>query len=98
MTDLLMSGFVDTFRALYPDAAGRYTWWSYFRRARETNAGWRIDYFIVSERLREKLATRSFTATCTGPTTARWGWSWMCDVRIYCTAGRARTTDAVRPE
>ena len=55
MTDLLMSGFVDTFRALYPDAAGRYTWWSYFRRARETNAGWRIDYFIVSERLREKI-------------------------------------------
>lgn len=55
LTDLLMSGFVDTFRALYPDAVGRYTWWSYFRRARETNAGWRIDYFIVSERLRGKL-------------------------------------------
>ena len=56
MTDLLMSGFVDTFRALYPDAAGRYTWWSYFRRARETNAGWRIDYFLVSDRLRESVA------------------------------------------
>ena len=55
MTRLLNAGFVDTFRALYPDAAGRYTWWSYFRRARETNAGWRIDYFIVSERLREKI-------------------------------------------
>ena len=55
MTDLLMSGFVDTFRALYPDAAGRYTWWSYFRRARETNAGWRIDYFIVSNRIADKI-------------------------------------------
>lgn len=52
MTALLGSGFVDTFRALYPDATGAYTWWSYLRRARDTNAGWRIDYFIVSERLR----------------------------------------------
>ena len=57
MTDLLMSGFVDTFRALYPDAAGRYTWWSYFRRARETNAGWRIDYFLVSDRIADKIQT-----------------------------------------
>lgn len=55
MTQLLDSGFVDTFRALYPDAVGRYTWWSYLRRARETNAGWRIDYFIVSERLRARV-------------------------------------------
>lgn len=52
MTELLAGGFVDTFRALYPDVTGAYTWWSYQRRARDTNAGWRIDYFIVSERLR----------------------------------------------
>lgn len=55
LTQLLESGFVDTFRALYPNAAGRYTWWSYQHRARATNAGWRIDYFLVSERLRERL-------------------------------------------
>ena len=52
MTELLAGGFVDTFRALYPDMTGAYTWWSYMRHARDTNAGWRIDYFIVSERLR----------------------------------------------
>ena len=52
MTELLAGGFVDTFRALYPDVTGAYTWWTYLRRARDTNAGWRIDYFIVSERLR----------------------------------------------
>ena len=52
MTELLAGGFVDTFRALYPHVTGAYTWWSYLRRARDTNAGWRIDYFIVSERLR----------------------------------------------
>ena len=51
MTRLLNSGFVDTFRLLYPDAAGAYSWWSYRFHARENNAGWRIDYFIVSQRL-----------------------------------------------
>ena len=51
MTALLASGFTDTFRALYPDKTGAYTWWSYFRSARANNAGWRIDYFIVSSRL-----------------------------------------------
>ena len=55
MTRLLQSGFVDTFRYFYPDAIGAYTWWSYFRKARATNAGWRIDYFIVSERLKEQM-------------------------------------------
>ena len=55
MTRLLQSGFVDTFRYFYPDATGAYTWWSYFRKARATNAGWRIDYFIVSERLKEQM-------------------------------------------
>ena len=51
MTRLLSSGFVDTFRALYPDRTGAYSWWSYRFHARENNAGWRIDYFIVSRRL-----------------------------------------------
>lgn len=55
MTQLLQSGFVDTFRYFYPDVTGAYTWWSYFRKARATNAGWRIDYFIVSERLKEHM-------------------------------------------
>lgn len=51
MTRLLSEGFVDTFRALYPDKRDAYTWWSYMFHAREKNAGWRIDYFIVSRRL-----------------------------------------------
>jgi exodeoxyribonuclease-3 len=51
VSDLLGSGFVDVFRHLYPDKAGAYTWWSYLRHARENNAGWRIDYFLVSERI-----------------------------------------------
>lgn len=55
MTALLNSGFVDTFRALYPDKTGAYTWWSYRGRARQNNTGWRIDYFIVSERLRSHI-------------------------------------------
>lgn len=50
MTRLLHNGFVDTFRALYPETRGAYSWWSYRFHARENNAGWRIDYFIVSER------------------------------------------------
>lgn len=55
MTHVLESGFVDTFRYFYPDMEGIYSWWSYRFRAREKNAGWRIDYFIVSERLTERL-------------------------------------------
>lgn len=51
MTELLGVGFVDTFRHFYPDTEGVYSWWSYRFRAREKNAGWRIDYFLVSERL-----------------------------------------------
>lgn len=56
LTELLAAGFTDTFRYLYPDRAGVYTWWSYMRKARENNAGWRIDYFLVSDRLRDKIA------------------------------------------
>lgn len=52
---LLESGFVDTYRFFYPDQEGIYSWWSYRFRAREKNAGWRIDYFCVSECLKEKL-------------------------------------------
>ena len=51
-TRLLESGFTDTFRFLHPDATGCYTWWSYMYKARQNNAGWRIDYFLVSDRLR----------------------------------------------
>ena len=52
---LLKSGFTDTFRFMYPDAVGRYSWWSYRFNARKNNAGWRIDYFIVSDRIRDKI-------------------------------------------
>ena len=55
MTELLSSGFTDSFRALYPDLTGAYSWWSYRFHARENNAGWRIDYFIVSDRLRDSI-------------------------------------------
>ena len=54
MTILLDKGFVDTFRHLYPEQV-TYSWWSYRFRAREKNAGWRIDYFLISERLKERL-------------------------------------------
>ena len=55
MTVLLSSGFTDSFRSLYPDLTGAYSWWSYRFNARKNNAGWRIDYFIVSDRLRDKI-------------------------------------------
>ena len=55
MTELLAAGFTDTFRYFYPDQTGIYSWWSYRFKAREKNAGWRIDYFITSRRLDEKL-------------------------------------------
>lgn len=55
MSTLLDAGFTDTFRYFYPDAEGIYSWWSYRFKSREKNAGWRIDYFITSKRLEEKL-------------------------------------------
>ena len=55
MTVLLSSGFTDSFRYLYPDLTGAYSWWSYRFQARQKNAGWRIDYFIVSERIKDKI-------------------------------------------
>ncbi|MBR6786339.1 MAG: exodeoxyribonuclease III [Clostridia bacterium] len=56
MRALLASGFVDTFRYLHPDEEGAYSWWSYRFRAREKNAGWRIDYFLTSESLKDRIA------------------------------------------
>lgn len=55
MTQLLEAGFTDSFRYLYPDKAQAYTWWSYRSNARANNAGWRIDYFVVSNRLASKI-------------------------------------------
>lgn len=55
MSELLSSGFVDTFRYKYPEKRDEYSWWSYMFHAREKNAGWRIDYFIVSDRIKDKI-------------------------------------------
>ena len=55
-TDLLEAGFTDSFRYLYPDKTEAYTWWSYMFKSRERNTGWRIDYFVVSNRLQESIA------------------------------------------
>ena len=66
MTELLESGFADTFRRLHPDAVGAYSWWSYRFNARKNNAGWRIDYFLVSERLMEKVTKADIWAEVLG--------------------------------
>ena len=55
MTELLGAGFIDSFRYFYPDVTGAYSWWSYIGGARSRNAGWRIDYFIVSEKLKTRM-------------------------------------------
>ena len=55
MTKLLSSGFTDSFRHFYPDTAGVYSWWSYRFHAREKNTGWRIDYFLVSDSIKDKM-------------------------------------------
>ncbi|MBQ6153866.1 MAG: exodeoxyribonuclease III [Ruminococcus sp.] len=55
MTTVLSSGFADSFRLLYPDLTGVYSWWSYRFNARKNNAGWRIDYFIVSDRIKDQI-------------------------------------------
>ena len=66
MPQLLKSGFTDTFRALYPDRTGAYTWWSYRFNARKNNAGWRIDYFIVSDRLMPRVEDQIILSQVTG--------------------------------
>lgn len=63
---LLESGFVDTFRYLYPDVTGAYSWWSYRFKARENNAGWRIDYWLVSDELKEKVVDSRIDAAILG--------------------------------
>lgn len=63
---MLSSGFVDTFRHFYPDMADSYTWWSYMGRARENNTGWRIDYFITSEKLKGSLKDAQIHAEILG--------------------------------
>ena len=65
-SSLLDRGFVDTFRYLYPDATGAYSWWSYMFKARQNNAGWRIDYFLVSERLKDKISAASIHSEVMG--------------------------------
>ena len=66
MTALLKSGFIDTFRYFYPDLTEVYSWWSYRFKARERNSGWRIDYFLVSEELKDRLADAKIHTEVTG--------------------------------
>ena len=66
MTALLSSGFADSFRSLYPDKEGAYTWWSYRFNARKNNAGWRIDYFILSDRLLPRVEDQVIRSDVTG--------------------------------
>lgn len=66
MTELLQAGFTDTFRYLYPDTTGIYSWWSYRFKAREKNAGWRIDYFITSKTLNDTIEDALIYTDITG--------------------------------
>ncbi|WP_026908664.1 exodeoxyribonuclease III [Paucisalibacillus globulus] len=66
MTRFLNAGFIDTLRYFYPDQDGIYTWWSYMKTVRERNIGWRIDYFIVSERIKDKLIDSQVHPTVLG--------------------------------
>lgn len=66
LTELLESGFTDSFRYLYPDRENAYSWWSYRAAARERNVGWRIDYFLVSDRLRENIKEAFILSEITG--------------------------------
>lgn len=65
-TELLSAGFTDTFRWLYPDLTGAYSWWSYRGNARANNTGWRIDYFLCSDRIRDKIEAASIHSEITG--------------------------------
>lgn len=66
MTELLEAGYIDTFRHFYPDQIGAYSWWSYMGKARENNTGWRIDYFVVSEDLKDSLKDAEIHPEITG--------------------------------
>ena len=65
-TELLEAGFIDSFRSLYPDRRDAYSWWSYRAASRERNVGWRIDYFITSERFRERIFDSCILSEVTG--------------------------------
>ena len=65
-TETLSLGFTDTFRHLYPDVTGAYSWWSYMFKAREKNAGWRIDYFLVSDRVKEQITSATIHSEILG--------------------------------
>lgn len=65
-SSLLSRGFTDSFRYLYPDVTGAYSWWSYMFKARQNNAGWRIDYFLVSDRLKDQIAQASIHSNILG--------------------------------
>lgn len=65
-TRLLENGFTDTYRYLYPEQTGAYTWWSYMFNARKNNAGWRIDYFLVSDRLKDSVTAANIHADVLG--------------------------------
>lgn len=75
MTTLLAAGFTDTFRHFYPDTTGAYSWWSYRFHAREKNVGWRIDYFLVSNRLMDRVATAAIHSEILG--------SDHCPIEVY---------------
>ena len=66
MTELLCSGFVDSFRHLYPDKTHAYTWWSYMAQSRARNIGWRIDYFLVSQSIRENITAAAIRSDIHG--------------------------------
>ena len=66
MTNLLNSGFIDSFRYLYPDKTEIYSWWSYMFHAREKNSGWRIDYFIVSDSIKKNVEDSKILTQITG--------------------------------
>ncbi len=66
MTLLLESGFSDTFRMLHPDLEGAYSWWSYRFNARANNAGWRIDFFLVSDSLKDRVSAAGIYPEITG--------------------------------
>ena len=65
-TRLIENGFIDTFRYFYPDKTEAYSWWSYMFKAREKNAGWRIDYFLASKDLQDRLESAAIHSTVLG--------------------------------
>lgn len=78
MTELLDAGFTDTFRHFHPDTPDIYSWWSYRFHAREKNAGWRIDYFLTSTRLDDKLQDAKYTPRFSAQTIVPWRSTLIC--------------------